>query len=495
MMQNQATLGKPILFLFTVLITFRCILSENPEESWSFIVLADWHGAETYAVKPGTASKTWKRSLNTIQHIHENYGGDFVMLPGDSNNGEWDTQEFVDKLDPSLTPQEAVLQAGKNCYGTAKQLFTEGGYDKILMAIGDHEIGGNAWYVIGVDTTMPKSSLLCNNLHLPSLSNNRKPDSPKMQNLDSYRQTFTEGFNINPENGDFLFKNPIGTVPSRPIGTDFKNTSYAHQHKNVLFITVDAFTTVGEGNEVFLDRNTGRGGEGVISCSMTGDHLAWFESILIEARKDETIKHIIVQAHVPVLQPVRKVSCSGQFFDLAEESQFWKTMKKYGVDFYFAGEVHANTAQKDIDANSNLMQIIARGNGFNNFLKVVVTDHTIHITAHNEIGDMPRYNNNYEEHGSLTMYKWGEEVFVDSSGALEILDTVSPLIKLTFENTVPLKSRQIIGMDIDNTKLVASKVTIGGITCTESLPNEGSFGRKYKYTYQLFLSYNLYFKN
>ena len=93
------------------------------------------------------------------------------------------------------------------------------------------------------------------------------------------------------------------------------------------------------------------------------------------------------------------------------------------------------------------------------------------------------------------MYKWGEEVFVDSSGALEILDTVSPLIKLTFENTVPLKSRQIIGMDIDNTKLVASKVTIGGITCTESLPNEGSFGRKYKYTYQLFLSYNLFFKN
>jgi hypothetical protein len=300
--------SESILFL---LLIINVITSTNSEEPWSFIVLADWHGAESFAKRPGTASEAWSNSLGTINHIKQNYGGDLVLLPGDSNTGEWDTEEFIDKFDPSLTPQEAVLEAGKNCYGTVKNLFSEGGYKDILMAVGDHEIGGNAW----------------------------KPGSSKMESLSSYRQTFTDGFNRNPNTGRFLFRNPIGGVDSQPIGTPFQTTSYAYKHKNVLFVTVDAFNTVGSGDAVFLDREKGRGGEGAISCTVTGDHLIWFESILIEARKDSEIKHIIVQAHVPIIQPVRKVACSGQFFDLAEQSLFWKTMQKYDVDIYFSGEL------------------------------------------------------------------------------------------------------------------------------------------------------------
>jgi len=82
-----------------------------------------------------------------------------------------------------------------------------------------------------------------------------------------------------------------------------------------------------------------------------GDHLKWFENVLIEARKNKSIKHIIVQAHLPIIQPVRKVSCSGQFMDNGEESMFWKIMVKYNVDIYFAGEVHTNTVTKDTSSN------------------------------------------------------------------------------------------------------------------------------------------------
>ena len=70
----------------------------------------------------------------------------------------------------------------------------------------------------------------------------------------------------------------------------------------------------------------GVGGEGAVSVTVQGEQLLWFEKVLQEARKNESIKHIIVQAHVPILQPVRRVSSSGQFWDLGADSEFWQIM-------------------------------------------------------------------------------------------------------------------------------------------------------------------------
>ena len=179
-----------------------------------------------------------------------------------------------------------------------------------------------------------------------------------------FRQGFIEKFNLD-QDGNFLFDDQIGEVSSRPLGTVFENTSFAYKHKNALFVTVDAFEQI---DSPFIDRSDGVGGEGVVTCTVRGDHLRWFENVLKEARKDDTIKHIFVQAHLPIVQPVRKVRCSGQFIDYGEDSEFWRFMNTYGVDVYFAGEVHANTATKSND--SNLVQIVSRGNMFNNFIKV-----------------------------------------------------------------------------------------------------------------------------
>mmetsp|Transcript_6269 Transcript_6269/g.7943 ORF Transcript_6269/g.7943 Transcript_6269/m.7943 type:complete len:512 (+) Transcript_6269:47-1582(+) len=436
-----------LFFLLIAAGLSTIIYSEDP---WSFIVLADWHGAETFATKPGDTSKAWKNSLGTIKYIKEKYGGDLIMLPGDSNAGKWDRQEFIDKLDPTLTPQEAVLHAGENCYSTMKELFQQGGYDEMLMCLGDHEIGGNSWQF----------------------------GSSKFDSLDEYRETFTNGFNRN-NNGSFHFNTPIGNVMSRPLGTPFATTSYAYQHKNVLFITVDAFQTSSD-DTGFLDRVNGRGGEGVVSCTVAGDHLSWFESVLSEASKDSSIRRIVVQAHVPIIQPVRKINCSGQFFDDAENSAFWITMRKYNVDIYFAGEVHAVTVRKDNE--SNLHQIVSRGNTFSNFLKVYVTDNSIQITAYNEIGQKPRYNNNYESNGELTLFKWGTEVsFSESSGILKIVEVESSIVHLNFDEIVSLESRQVVGMIHNDSKdeLVGKEIDMRGIDCLHSMPNEGSFGQLY----------------
>lgn len=120
-------------------------------DPWNFIVLADWHGAESFALNPVFSSPTtdskYVESLRVLNHIQATYGGDLVILPGDTNTGKWNKEEIRKKLQKNfdlevLTLRDAVLLAGKNCYGTIRQLFQEAGYDTALMCIGDHELGG-----------------------------------------------------------------------------------------------------------------------------------------------------------------------------------------------------------------------------------------------------------------------------------------------------------------------------------------------------------------
>ena len=91
-------------------------------------------------------NSAYNDTLEVLSRIHETYGGDLVMLPGDTNNGKWDQELFHvllhDFLDiQGMTNNETIALGGKNCYSTTKRLFEEAGYDKILVALGDHELG------------------------------------------------------------------------------------------------------------------------------------------------------------------------------------------------------------------------------------------------------------------------------------------------------------------------------------------------------------------
>lgn len=71
-----------ILF-FVATILNKCVA----EDSWSFVVLADWHGGESFAIDPGSNSETWAKSLETLHYIKKHYGGesiDLMVLPGDT---------------------------------------------------------------------------------------------------------------------------------------------------------------------------------------------------------------------------------------------------------------------------------------------------------------------------------------------------------------------------------------------------------------------------
>jgi len=64
-------------------------------------------------------------------------------------------------------------------------------------------------------------------------------------------------------------------IPSRPTGTSNEGTSFAYVHNNSVFVIVDAFEKVGD--YVLMNRSKGTGGEGSITCTVTGKHLERFE--------------------------------------------------------------------------------------------------------------------------------------------------------------------------------------------------------------------------
>ena len=115
------------------------------EQPWRFLTLADWHIAEVY-VHPDQYREETEEILASLKMLKANYGGELVMLPGDSNGGHWDTEAFIERFNPKLTPAESILQAGELCYTGMAGTFKEAGYSRLLMAVGDHELGDATFF-------------------------------------------------------------------------------------------------------------------------------------------------------------------------------------------------------------------------------------------------------------------------------------------------------------------------------------------------------------
>jgi len=132
---------NPLLFLIAA-----CVKKSKGEDAWSFIVLADPHIAETFASKEEAHpwyQYSFAKHLESVKSIKQNYGGDLLLIPGDTNSGKWYRRSFARDLlnDASLTPSEAVAIGSRGCYGALKKIFSQGGYDNLMVAIGDHELG------------------------------------------------------------------------------------------------------------------------------------------------------------------------------------------------------------------------------------------------------------------------------------------------------------------------------------------------------------------
>jgi hypothetical protein len=275
---------------------------------WRFIVLSDWHSAEKYvfAEQSKFAELDIEQDIKVIDYLSKNYGGEFVIIAGDTNSGKWIRAEFQTRLQNALgkqmTDSEIVLEAGKRCYAGMLHSFRLGGYAKVLLAHGDHEAGDNPWKLGDAKSIL-------------------QPE---------FRKALGDQLNVGYDKKN-RYDGMIGNVPARPLNSTFSDTAYAYMHKNALIVTVDPFYQESPYVEIAPS--------GTVAMRITGEQVVWLDAVLSEARQLPQVKHIFVQSHVPVLHPVKKTRSSGQMLENEERSDFWKVLRKYSVDVYFTGEV------------------------------------------------------------------------------------------------------------------------------------------------------------
>ena len=291
---------------------------------WRSLILSDWHQGEKYVFS--NRPDEILNDVNVTHFLKNTFGGELLLIPGDTNAGFWSTESFrklmSEDVGYDVTNEFAVHEAGRRCYKGVLDTFRKGGYWRVLIAVGDHEAGDNPW----------------------------KAKTKKSYLLPDFMGTFENNINHGIDN-EFLYDDQIGETSSRPFGTVFEGTSYAHIHKNTLIVTVNVLYQE--------DPEKSISDTGTVTGSINGAHLEWFELILEEGQAHTDVKHIFVQGHFPALFPVRKVQSSGIYMDGHDDSDFIEAMRKNNVDIYFAGEVHLNTVTKDED--SNLIQITSRG--------------------------------------------------------------------------------------------------------------------------------------
>ena len=151
------------------------------------------------------------------------------------------------------------------------------------VAVGDHEVGDNPW-----------------------------PEE-KARLVPIFEEQFRKHLQM-PENGP----------------EHMKGLAYSFIHKNTLIVSVNVF-------------EAGDGPEGKIVANVSGEQLRWLGEVLNE---HQSVDHMIVMGHTPVLGPVKQMHSSGMMLEGGRESEFWKTLVKHQVDLYLCGEVHAITCSE-----------------------------------------------------------------------------------------------------------------------------------------------------
>lgn len=136
-----------LILQLLILIASFTIVAVYAEDPWNFIVVADWHGAESFANRIDNESDIAYTSYREVfRKIKKTYGGDLIMLPGDTQTGHWYKQGYRKHLAKaigvsSLTVVNSVRISGQNCFRAINKMLEESGYDTMLATVGDHEIG------------------------------------------------------------------------------------------------------------------------------------------------------------------------------------------------------------------------------------------------------------------------------------------------------------------------------------------------------------------
>ncbi len=326
----------------TAMVTSYSICAQTQTDPWVFASSPDWFNMDVADLSGSTpdvpqapgwplgasdglngVSPEMLQVYNQIAAEMSSRGADSLASAGDLINGYWFGDPALDMFDPGTRDRRTAIDTAADIYYPwLRQLFASHGITTLIGALGDHEIGDNPW----------------------------PPGSEKSLHVQNMKEAF--GRNMVAPLG---LPERINGARTRPIGTAFENSSFAFQLRNVLFVSVDAFHQADPAaNSNAL--------EGSVTFEVTGQHLQWLSDILTAADADATIDHVIVQGHVPVLDPVRIQLSSGLMMIDREDSAFWQVLRDHDhsnggkVRMYFAGEVHVPTVV--VDPGGDIVQLV-----------------------------------------------------------------------------------------------------------------------------------------
>lgn len=254
--------------------------------------LSSWDGEHN------SFNPSYRRALDVVLDAFAAARPDSMLVAGDLVEGHWgidtDRTGIFGPVDTYRQRLAAVRRAGRFYYGTWKRMFAAHSLPLPHVSVGDHEIGDDPWPV----------------------------GRFKHSAVGIYKDTFADAL--------------IGSryaSSRRPMGTPYARTSYWKElHPEIMLVSVD----------VFRHARRREGSTGGVVADLEGEHLAWFRRVLAHGRAN--YDWVIVQAHTPILGPVRIGGSSGIFLEGGRRSAMWRAMRDYDVDVYLAGEVHAVTA-------------------------------------------------------------------------------------------------------------------------------------------------------
>ena len=306
---------------------------------WRFVVMPDLHNAEQYLHRDGILTPPAERARQRDAHtrlyaqIREELGGEIAVLPGDTNAGHWHRPDFASYFRPEASPEARVMAAGEIVYGNLRDAMLDAGFDDIVFAVGDHEIGDDPWYPGTLKDRL-----------VPTFRN-----SVATEFTDRLRSRYAES-------GQFF----------EPTDTPYAGTSYALRYRNAVFVSVDTFEHqegwwamrwrqltdfLSHGSIVETQFQS-------VAGAVSGRHLGWLDAVLAAANATDGVEHIIVQSHLPVLSPVRGRSSSMMMMEEGADRPCWQVLRRHDVDLYLAGEVHADTLHED--AASGVIQVSSK---------------------------------------------------------------------------------------------------------------------------------------
>lgn len=260
--------------------------------------MASWDDGD-----PIATTSEYEEQIGIVLDEVAREGARDVLVAGDMVEGRWgmDVEEtgIFGPVDTYEQKVEAVRRAAGTYYPAWKQRFDVRGLET-FTSLGDHEIGDGHWngLVYG-----PYAEF-------------------KHQALGVFKSEWATYLN----GGGNRFAN-------HPKEGQARKTAYATMlHPEVLLVTMDVFRRTKL--DVVVDPGPAQ--------------LGWLRSNLARARA-AGVDWVVVQGHIPVLRPVRATRSSFPKlkFQDGRSSEFWRTLARYDVDLYLAGEVHATTAKRD----------------------------------------------------------------------------------------------------------------------------------------------------